>query len=292
MSGYFNLGDISPRNYFLVISSCLGLLFAWISRDGSNVPILQLIIVWQANALVSIGIAISVHILLLKHAHISKVNPWLQLVLSGIIGSTLFSPIALLIDFVLMNEPIPANIASEWMDEYEGVAPSVTFAWIAMNAPWLMGYRFEKHSIDSKPDTNSLKNASTNCNIKQYTQQPISNLNALYKALPYDIGKNIIYMKAELHYVKVTTTQGKALVLFNLSDAAALFSDNEGYLCHRSYWVAKKHISHFQKIGRGGELTLSNNNKIPVSKRKLSSFTTWLNIKNDGDMSAIHAETT
>ena len=291
MSGYFNLGDISARNYFLVTSSCLGLLLAWISRDGSNAPLLQLLVVWQANALLSIAIVISVHILLLKHTHISNVNRWLQLVLSGIVGSTLFSPIALLIDLVLMNEPIPADLASEWLDEYGGVVPSVTFAWIAMNAPWLMGYRFEKQPTVTKPNEAASEKGSADPHNNQHPHKPVSKLQALYQVLPSGIGKEIIYMKAELHYIKVTTCQGEALVLFNLKDAASLFTPADGYLCHRSYWVAKNHICDFQKVGRGGELTLSNNAKIPVSKRKLADFSAWLAIKHDDAIAVMDAKT-
>ena len=288
MSRYFDLGDISAGKYFMATSSCLGLLLAWISRDGSNAYLLSLLVAWQANVLVSIALVISVHVLLLKYTPISQLNPWLQLVLSGVAGSTLFSPLALLIDVLLMNEPMPANLVSEWMDEYSGVAPSVTLAWVAMNVPWLLGYRFEKQTEPSARLIES-KFAQPQAHEEddQNNRLPVNKLETLYDLLPAEIGQDIIYLKAELHYIKVATCQGEALVLFNLKDAASLFSLADGYLCHRSYWVSRSHIACFKKVSRGGELTLSNHAKIPVSKRKLSGFTAWLDLNQAGTIASV-----
>jgi len=45
------------------------------------------------------------------------------------------------------------------------------------------------------------------------------NVNSFLSVVSQEIGWDIIYVKSELHYVRVVTSKGERLVLFNLKDA-------------------------------------------------------------------------
>jgi len=78
----------------------------------------------------------------------------------------------------------------------------------------------------------------------------------------------------------VVTTTGRALILYRLRDAIAELaeqaehagrSDCHGLQCHRSFWVAGKHVIRLRKQGREGILEMSNGRLVPVSRRYLSA---------------------
>jgi hypothetical protein len=285
---YFLLGKINATRYFLCVAACLGLVFAWLNRDGSELSFLTLLIIWQAQTVGPIFTLITVHIHLLKFATIKNMSKWKQLLLSGLVGSLVFTPVGLLIDIFLAGEEIPSKLSIELLDEFFGLAPPVIFVWLAINAPWVMGYRI--YHIKDEPTSDNKKidslkpeepiqglnhERSAPCVESPYTAEQQSEQDTFFSLLPSELGRNLIYLEAELHYLKAVTDSGEALILYNIKDAENLFDPSEGCLCHRSYWVSKKHISSFEKVGRCGELTMSNGAKIPISKRKYSKFKAW-----------------
>lgn len=283
MNQHFTLGNINPKIYFLGVASCIGFVIAWLNRDGSSLTLIQLLIIWQAQTVGAIISVVLTHIELVKLKLVGGMNKWWQLAVSGLIGSILFAPFGLMIDIYLAEEPSPVYIASELLDEFLGLAPPLIFVWIAMNAPWLLGYRIYQNpdfhtANDSGDIIKEAETRVTHLGSEIENPSPASNRAAsedFFSLLPSDIGREIMHMEAELHYLKVETTSGEALILFNIKDAANLFDSSDGILCHRSHWVSKYHISAFQQIGRCGELTLTNGVKVPVSKRKLAEYKAW-----------------
>ena len=138
-------------------------------------------------------------------------------------------------------------------EELVGFLPPVLVTWLAINAPFCLGYRL----VPDEPLPKSKDSVPTN--------QP---LNFTDKTIG-----DILYLKAELHYIKVVTTEGSDLVLYNLKDAAAELPEPSGAFCHRSYWVNYSGIQKFEKLGRQGTLLLVNGESIPVSRQHVSKFT-------------------
>ena len=92
--------------------------------------------------------------------------------------------------------------------------------------------------------------------------------------LPYELGKDLISFSMQDHYVEVTTTKGKTLVLMSLGDALEELGDYAGTQIHRSHWIA---ASAFQGLERkGGKLfvKLSDGRKLPVSRTYAASVRT------------------
>jgi DNA-binding LytR/AlgR family response regulator len=87
--------------------------------------------------------------------------------------------------------------------------------------------------------------------------------------LPSHVRGQIIALEMEDHYVRVHTDRGSALVLLRLSDAMAEVATIAGRQVHRSWWVADGAIEHFERVGRAGQIRLSNGLTAPVSQRYL-----------------------
>lgn len=253
MNGQIDFGEIKPTRYFFTVAFVLGVLFALTSNDNTTAPILSFL-QWQLQTLVPITLLIGAHMVLLKNTRFTSLNPWLALLISGLLGSTLFAPVSMLIEQWLEVEVAEQSFATELFNEWINVVVPVTLSWLAMNSPWVLGYRIEKpeklkeHSED-KPD--ALQQA-------EFMSQ-----------VPVEKGGRLLFLKAELHYLQVVTEKGSSLVLYNLSDAVSELSTEAGLSVHRSYWVAYDAIKTLTRRGRQGLLELQNGDCVPVSRSKL-----------------------
>ena len=94
--------------------------------------------------------------------------------------------------------------------------------------------------------------------------RPAQQAVALLRLLPDRLGKDLIYIKSEDHYLEVHTTVGSGLVKMRFSDAVAELGDR-GIQVHRSYWVATSHVTRALKSGKRTLLRLTGDHKVPVS---------------------------
>ena len=89
---------------------------------------------------------------------------------------------------------------------------------------------------------------------------------AFFRRLPAHLGKNILSLEAQDHYVNVTTDKGSALVLIRLADAIAELEGLEGLRIHRSHWVAENAITKTSRKNGKLQVELSNGTALPVSR--------------------------
>lgn len=68
------------------------------------------------------------------------------------------------------------------------------------------------------------------------------------------------------------TTRGKALVLYSLKNAVNELDHYDGLQPHRSFWVNRAHITAVKKKGREGRITMSNGERIPVSRSRMKEM--------------------
>jgi len=260
-----DLGNLDTRKYFFGAGAFLAILFAVLQPAGSaeaglHVRLLQ----WILQVGIPLGLLIAVHLGLSHWSLFDRQNPWLKLTISGILGSLLFSPIALVLDFVFAVDSWQAignftDLLALWMDESLGVVPPVTIAWLGLNAPRILGLNF------SQP-------ASSRAAVA--TSQPASGDSAASTAfldlLPPRIGQDIIYIMSELHYLRVVTSKGYALVLYNLRDAIAELPRDKGFQPHRSYWVVSDHVQRLVTRDSKTWLHMNDGSHVPVSRRRLA----------------------
>ncbi len=265
MNGQFDLGAVTPVRYFFGIAVVLGLLFAFTSTGENEENLLASLLQWQLQAVGLMACLVGAHVLLLRWSWFEGRTAWLQLTLSGVAGSVAFAPVGLFLDIWLGGETIAAGTwLAEIADELLGVAPPAIVCWVAINAPWLLGFRIERLA-QAAPAAQQARPAQ---------QEEAGPVEAGFLALlPEEIRGAVIYLQAELHYITVATVHGRALILYNLRDAIKELEGAGvvGLHCHRSFWVAEEFVQSLRKRGRQGELVLANGDSVPVSRRSMES---------------------
>ena len=256
MNGQIDIGGITPSRYFFSIAVVLGLLFAMTSGETAQ-PAWLVGLQWQLQSLIPMALLVGSHMLLLRNARFAALNPWIGLAFSGVVGASLFAPAALLIEVCLGNEPLEDVFATELRDEWLAVTPPVALCWVALNAPWQLGYRLEKAPGPGPGDAVTGKTEVTP---------------AFVDLLPPERRGAILMLKSELHYLQVVTDRGNALILYNLGDAIDELPREAGMQVHRSYWVAWEAITEFGRRGRQGELRLHDGSRVPVSRNRMADL--------------------
>ncbi|MDD9989996.1 MAG: LytTR family DNA-binding domain-containing protein [Spirochaetaceae bacterium] len=86
--------------------------------------------------------------------------------------------------------------------------------------------------------------------------------------LSAEVGRDIVYLKVDGHYIDVMTTTGSAVVMMSLTDAVADLGDL-GMQVHRSYWIAHEHVRDTVRRDNRTMLRLTGGHRVPVSNTYL-----------------------
>lgn len=88
-----------------------------------------------------------------------------------------------------------------------------------------------------------------------------------FQRIPPNLGRNLLALETEDHYLRIHTDKGSALILLRLKDALEELQAADGRQVHRSWWVARQAILGRARDGERVRLTLSNGLIVPVSRR-------------------------
>lgn len=99
--------------------------------------------------------------------------------------------------------------------------------------------------------------------VKQASAAQVS---PFFARLPGRLGKELLCLQMEDHYIRAFTAVGSELILMRMSDAVRELEGQDGLLVHRSFWVARGAISGWKRDGKNMTLRLSNNKNIPVAR--------------------------
>jgi hypothetical protein len=258
------LTAVNPRvaRYFLVVGSVLGLAFSLINEpaEAGLLGGLKHLLQWQLQTLIPVALLMALQMLVLKVPRSFRGGPWISLLVTGLMASMLFAPLGLWIDHWFLDDPLTVE---QLVDEFAGLAPPVILCWVAMNAPLVLGLRWDPPSL--KEESQQAPVPPPTASAQAEPDQP-----DFFREIPADIRSDMVYLKAELHYLSVVTTSGRALILYNLRDAVAQLPSELGTQTHRSYWVALPQVVALHRSGRQGELELSNGDRVPVSRTRLA----------------------
>lgn len=97
--------------------------------------------------------------------------------------------------------------------------------------------------------------------------------------LPARLGREVLCIRTEDHYLRVHTPLGDDLILMRMNDAEAELAEADGLRVHRSWWVARPAVVRVErKAGNGLELILSNGLAVPVSRNYVGAVRSagWL----------------
>ena len=87
--------------------------------------------------------------------------------------------------------------------------------------------------------------------------------------LPETLGRDVVYLKGNGHYINVVTTAGSAALLLRFADAIVELGE-AGMQVHRSYWVAFRHIHGLGRRDGRAVLRLTQGDVIPVGRTFLA----------------------
>lgn len=170
----------------------------------------------------------------------------------------IFAPVSLLLDlgFGKPDEELAsaAGLAAVYLSEVLAVVPVTVAAALVMS---FLLYRA------------ALRRAA------QAPQPPPGRappLREMIAGIPQALGNDIIRLHAQDHYVEVVTAEGRCLLSDRFSDCVARLQAVPGLQCHRSHWISLRHVAELSPSGSAYLCTLSNGDRVPVSRRRYAEL--------------------
>jgi hypothetical protein len=241
-------------------------IFAWIEPSGaSGIGFWKGLLFWAVQISILIPLLIAVQHLASHYVNLqTPQNAWVQTTLSGLVGAILFVPIAYFLDtiFAIPGDGPNVGLVAGLLDEASGVVVPVTVTWLALNAPWIFQLDFSRKRSEVAEQTSTLTGADPSPLVEQPTR--------FLQELRNRAAGDLISISSELHYVRVVTTEGEVMFLYNLKDAIDELPAGSGVHIHRSHWVSREHVKGLGKKNGHSECILSNGRSLPVSRRKFS----------------------
>jgi hypothetical protein len=155
--------------------------------------------------------------------------------------------------------------------EFLQLAPATLASWMIINLPFLA----HRRSFGDARDPNVAGSAETADLDKAEAGRYAESARAEFiSRLPESLGTNVIAISSDLHYLHVYTDLGRCMILGSLQHAADSMGE-AGLRVHRAHWVARRAIVKIVKKGHQWYCLLSNDLKIPISRRNKSTVAGW-----------------
>lgn len=90
--------------------------------------------------------------------------------------------------------------------------------------------------------------------------------------IPVKLGRDLLAVEAEDHYLRVHTSLGSDLLLMRMGDAEKELDMMNGRRVHRSWWVARGAVASAKRHGQGLRLSLVNGCEVPVSRSRVGDL--------------------
>lgn len=156
------------------------------------------------------------------------------------------------------DEPV-TSLPSQLIGEFLELSPWFMGSWILINLPVLLPVSSHELSMDDSVTV-----------IDDNTKDTIDDKHRFLSSLPGIVGKDIVAVASDLHYLNVWTVAGRTTVLGSLKDVSDELS-NLGIQVHRSHWVAHAHVSRIVGNSSSAACIMSNELRIPISRRRWKS---------------------
>jgi hypothetical protein len=272
----------------------LALLFAVLEPEPSRGMVFPLALgFWVVH--IGIGLLLAVAATRLLGPPMSTRAPVVRLLAGGVLGSLAFAPVALGLEALLPAAASPAppdGLLDRWelrggplalLAEWLQLAPSYLASWLLINAIPLTA----TPSLDAAPAMDPAAAIAGPARHDRVAADPARSEAALAAApaitavaakatgdepdflaqLPPAIGRDVIVIQSDLHYLQVRTPIGRATLLGSLATAEASLGAL-GLRVHRSYWVALRHVRRIARSRSGWHCVLSDGTRVPVSRRR------------------------
>ncbi|MFM8820048.1 MAG: LytTR family DNA-binding domain-containing protein [Phenylobacterium sp.] len=286
-------GEIHPRQatlswpYFLLFAG-LGLvtLFTLLDPEPSrSLGLIERFLFWLLHAgglLFLMQVSQSV---LSRVPPLRRLNPWIQITLAGLIGTALFAPIGTGLDEVFGLAAVSDDLNLTWphqvLNAFGDTAPAAVFIWVGLNAARnlrLPTLRDAGHR--AQPALKELDGLAQPASLRLKDQSPAPALASeappppFWSRVPSSLGDDLVALTAELHYLRVETVNGNALILYPFGQAVAELaaSSSNGSQIHRSHWVAHSHVATIERNGGRVFCVLQSGTRLPIGRRRQATI--------------------
>ncbi len=259
-------------------------IFVIMEPEASHgLGIIDRTVFWVTNVGLALGALYAASWLLLPRI-MHLLPPWLGLLFAGIAGAVLMAPFGYLVELV---QPESWEMADDgdWLDVFERsgvwqgivaefleVGPQVLVVWMAINLPFFAS----RPTFNDPPGPGGDGNRHEPVDVDkdeagQYAEEV---RNEFLSEIPESLGTNVLAISSDLHYLHVYTDLGRCMILGSLQRAADAMGE-DGMRVHRAHWVARRAIVKIVKVGQQWYCLLTNDLKIPISRRKKSTVAGW-----------------
>jgi DNA-binding LytR/AlgR family response regulator len=252
----------TPREWAkdLTLATAIGVFLGVIGPFGSfyGAPIEQRIFFWVGDMWIGFAILSVVVRLSVRTAMRLDVPIWFALAMGVVLGS---APLSLVLNIFSMATWAGAHgrfrdLLAQYAETLAIAAPmAFLYYWIGVrngqNAPLVSTPRPAHCPVE----------AGEAVNLDPGLQKTL-----FLDRMPPRVGRELLALQMEDHYVRAHTEHGSALILMSLKEAIAELGDAEGMQVHRSWWVARGAVADKGLNGRNLILRLKNGLQAPVSR--------------------------
>ncbi|PLL10165.1 hypothetical protein C0V75_21920 [Tabrizicola sp. TH137] len=282
---------IDPRRswigYLVAVGTGLAVGITLLEPSASaHLSPFQRLLLWIGQVGVALVILECVQLGLGRTAIARHVSPLLLVILGGVIGAILFSSLSILLLEGLLAGPDPEDVTEDismasLLAELRDSAGQVVVFWVLLNAPRLIMIARDQEDGSEETDANHRKATETPSSTQADPARSTA-LVELVSRLPSRLGTDIVAMTAELHYLRVYTWQGNALILMSFGRAVAALQVVSGMAVHRSHWVALNHVTALETGGDKVVCRMDTGLTVPVSRNNRAALRQALSERNQG----------
>ncbi|MBC7941474.1 MAG: LytTR family transcriptional regulator [Chitinophagaceae bacterium] len=216
---------------------------------------------------------------LFNQAALQRWPSWVLLALAGGAAGVALAPWSVALEMALgivdLDEPgaapLPLTAAAWWSelaDELLHVPARTALFWVAMNV-WVL-WRAQRQ----EPTTQMKVAPRRPDGLHGAAPAPATELALgpppLLDRLPARLGRDVVLLEAQQHYLSVVTTRGEHLLLHGLAPAVAELAQRgiAGMQIHRSVWVAWAHVERLDLRPGSLAAVLRDGRRLPVGRRR------------------------
>ena len=109
-------------------------------------------------------------------------------------------------------------------------------------------------------------------------EPPADDLNTdqFFERVPDRLGRDLLALEAQDHYLLVHTRRGSALIHMRLSEAVQILPPQLGLQAHRRWWVARKEVAGLRREGHQTFIELTGGLTVPVGRIYLAAVRSGL----------------
>lgn len=199
---------------------------------------LNTMVFWAAHVIPAIALLAAVQMTLGQSDRLTKLPPVIQVVLSAVFASFLFAPIALGIDSLIAGDGARDDVDDAvfvlLVSELSHFFVPFVLIWTLINAPSLT--QLERTGLRAHETGTPVQS------VVPARPPDTAETTDFWSRVPGRLGRDLVALSAELHYLRVYTTVGDTLILYPFGKAVDMLQSANGMQVHRSHWVSLDHI--------------------------------------------------